>query len=970
MPKASDPRPASRDQLARRQAALLRLSTEIISARNEDEVCRRVVEGLHDDALGYAFLGMFLVDPEDGDRVLRASIGWPDAPENFRVHPGEGLSEQALLDGQLHYTADVTRANHYLPSLASGSEVDVPLFNNDQIIGVLVVESEEPDAFGEEDFEILTAAANQASIAITRARLLAAERRRGDEQEALLATVADLSAELELERLLEAVLRRAVDLLGANGGELAIFDDASQELEIVANHNIGRESRGTRMSLGEGAMGRVALDREPLILEDYQAWSGQSDQYMQVTAHAVMAAPLVMRGHLVGSIGIVHTDPDLSFDDDDLRLLMMFASQAAVAIENARLYTESLRQRQYFEDLVRASPVAIVTLDPEGRITTCNPAFERLFGYPSDEIIGGRLDELITPQRDRSEAVSLTRTAQQSEVHAIRRRQRQDGTRVDVEIFGVPVIVEGEQVGALGLYHDITELLQARKAAEAANRAKSQFLANMSHELRTPLNAIIGYSELLTEEAEDLGQEDFVPDLEKIRSAGQHLLALINDVLDLSKIEAGKLELEISEFEVRRLVDEITNTVKPLVARNSNELEIDVDDSLDTAKTDQMKLRQVLFNLLSNASKFTSGGKIQLRVDREERDGVAWMVFRVRDTGVGMSEEQLGRVFDAFSQADATIARTYGGTGLGLTISQKFCALMGGEIAASSKEGEGSEFTVALPVEIEGPPPAPGPAPRRTPESADGPLVLVVDDDPTVRDLFSEFLRRDGFRVVTARDGEEGLALAREHRPAAITLDVIMPGKDGWATLGELKSDEELADIPVVMATMLDERDLGYTLGASGFVVKPIDRERLSAALEPYRGRGAEPSALVVDDEEDARELLRRMLEAEGWSVATAADGREALSFLEDRTPSLILLDLMMPEMDGFAVVEHLRADPDLARIPVIVVTAKDVDAEDRKRLNSGVQQVIQKGRHDQQEVLRELRAMVERASSRAEEGT
>ena len=958
-------------------------------------MCVRVVTGLRDEALGYAFLGMFLLDEATGDRVLRASVGWPGAPADFRVPPGKGLSARVLVDGKLHYTPDVTSEADYLPSLNSGSEVDIPLRSDDDVIGVLVVESSEPKAFGEEDFEILTAAANQASLAIGRARLLAAERQRADEQEALLATMADLSAELELSRLLQAVLRRAVSLLGASGGELAIYEEAAEELEIVANHNIGKESTGTRMKLGEGAMGRVAQTHEALTIADYQQWLGRSGQYARVDAHAVMVAPLLMGGRLVGAIAIVHTDPERRFEEDNLRLLSMFASQAAVAIENARLYTSAQQQKQYFEDLVRASPVAIVTLDSEGRVVSCNPAFENMFDYSSNEIIGGKLDQLITTESNRLEAVSYTQQALDRPIHVIRKRHRKDGSEIDVEIFGVPVIVEGQQVGALGLYHDISELLKAQEEAESANKAKSQFLANMSHELRTPLSAIIGYSELLAEEAEDLGQEDFIPDLEKIRSAGKHLLALINDVLDLSKIEAGKLELDLETFEITRVIREVATTVRPLVDKNDNSLEIDLPGDIGSMYADEIKLRQVLFNLLSNACKFTEGGTIRLAVTRQDGEDGDWLDFRVDDDGVGMNDAELGRIFEAFAQADTTITRKYGGTGLGLAISRKFCRMMGGDIAVESASGKGSVFTVRLPARAltsedaarrssdiaaaaSGPPRgASRPAVETSgpgEQGAEGDAsamevpagvapVLVIDDDPAVLDLMSQFLTKDGFHVVAASSGDEGLRLAREITPMAITLDVIMPRKDGWEVLSELKADPQLADIPVVMATITDDERMGYALGASAFLTKPIDRARMSAVLDQYRPGTRSGSALIVDDDAGTRQRLRRILEKDGWEVDESENGRLALEAVEDHLPDVILLDLLMPEMDGFEFVERLRGRQEWQEVPVVVITAKDLTAEDHRRLKSSVETVLKKGIHSQDEVLHEVRELVRAAT-------
>ncbi len=675
----------------------MRLSTAIAAAETETDICRAVSGGLRDEALGYDFVALLLVDEATRDRVLVASSGWADAPDGLRVRPGEGLSERPLLDGRLHYTPQVTHDTRYLPTRNEGSEVDIPLMINRRLVGVLVVESNRPHAFDADDFEILTAAANQAGIAIGRARLLAAERQRADEQEALRATMADLSAQLELSTLLQAVLERAVALLHVSHGELAIHDAAAQELEIVASHNVGkRDTTGTRMAVGEGAMGHVARTREPLIIDNYREWAGHSSQYDQVDFHGVMVAPLLIGGQLVGAIAFMDRDPTRRFGADDLRLLNLFAPQAAIAIENARLFTAAQEQKQYFAELVSNSPVAIVTVDTNHDVVSCNPAFEKMYGYLEHEVVGRNLDGLITTESTRSEAVANTEEALASRpVKKISQRRRKDGTLVDVEVLGVPVVVGGRRVGLMALYHDITELLRARSDAEAANSAKSQFLASMSHELRTPLNAIIGYSEMLQEDAADRGESASVPDLQKIHSAGKHLLALINDVLDLSKIEAGKMQLYLETFEVAPLVEQVASTVRPLVEKNGNRLAVHCAADLGTMHSDITRIRQVLLNLLSNASKFTDHGLITLDV---ERAGPA-MMFRVRDTGIGMTPEQLGRLFEAFSQAEASTAAKYGGTGLGLAISRRFCQLMGGDVDVASQVGTGSTFTVRLPAQ-------------------------------------------------------------------------------------------------------------------------------------------------------------------------------------------------------------------------------------------------------------------------------
>ncbi len=531
------------------------------------------------------------------------------------------------------------------------------------------------------------------------------------------------------------------------------------------------------------------------------------------------------------------------------------------------------------------------------------------------------------------------------------------------------------------------ELREARDKAEQANRSKSVFLANMSHELRTPLTAIIGYSEILEDDAKEVGMNDFLPDLQKIKVAGKHLLGLINSILDLSKVEAGKMELFPENFAVKQLVDEVASTVLPLVEKNRNTLVVRCPVEIGNAHIDLTKTRQILFNLLSNAAKFTADGTVSLTVERRLDGGHDELIFRVDDTGIGMNEEQLSRLFKPFSQADAGTARNYGGTGLGLALSRRFCQLMGGQLEVASELGKGSIFTLTLPAKsgsgkrpqsvhqllesgewshslAQGASKKPAKSASANHLSPDAPLVLVVDDDLTVHDLLEELLGREGFRVAKALTGDQGLALAKKLKPAIITLDVYMPELDGWTVLGALKADPELASTPVIMISVADHKKQGYALGAE-YLTKPIDRDQLAKLLAKYRGSGPAPLGLVVDDEPPVRALLRQLLEGQGWAVMEAENGVAALRQVGERVPTLILLDLLMPELDGFGFLAQLRKNSAWREIPVVVLTAMDLGDSERQRLNGGVARVLRKGALSMAELGAEIRSLV-RVSLRA----
>ena len=476
----------------------------------------------------------------------------------------------------------------------------------------------------------------------------------------------------------------------------------------------------------------------------------------------------------------------------------------------------------------------------------------------------------------------------------------------------------------------------------------------MSHELRTPLNAIIGYSEMLIEDAED-ENEDFIPDLDKINSSGKHLLGLINDILDLSKVESGKMELFIEEFNLEKILSEVVSTITPLVEKNGNTLKLQVETKTQNISADITKIRQILLNLLSNATKFTKEGEINIVVT-DNPDNNLILDFKVSDSGIGMTPEQVEKVFKPFTQADEKTTRKFGGTGLGLTITKMFAEMMGGDIGLSSVIDEGTTFTVSIPKKVIDPKKVKDQIEEViASEDSSNFSVLVIDDDPNAQDLMGKFLKKENYNVLQATSGLTGLDLAAKHLPDLITLDVMMPEMDGWEVLTALQNNETTKNIPVIMLTMTNERDIGYSLGATDYLTKPVDWNNLSKILKKHEIETDSQSILIVEDDEITRDMLTKSLETNDFKVIIARNGKEALERVNKAKPALILLDLMMPEMDGFEFAEKLREKKEWLDIPVVVITAKDLTKEDHNRLKGNVEAIMQKGSYSKDELLSEV---------------
>ncbi len=883
---------------------------------------------------------------------------------------GKGLAEEIIESGgPLHMnTAEEMDAfgAYHIASPGSSQDLNqsflgVPIFRNGVPIGAASVQSYQPYAFDSNDLKLLQTLANSMSVALENARLFDETERLLVETEQRAAELASINtvsqalvAELDLEVLIDLIGEQIRQTFDADIVYVALLDSETDIINFPYTH--GEEL--IPLPRGEGLTGKIIETGQPLLInsEMDKRRAELGITLIGKRAQSFLGVPIRIGGQSLGVISVQSTSQEGRFNEGDLRLLNTIAANVGAAIRNAQLFEEIKRQKQYYEAVIENSPAAIVLLDMQANITGWNPAAERLFGYSEGEALGRNVDDLVARSEElHDEAVRYSDKAlQEKQVHVLARRTRKDGSLVDVDISGLPVSVDGRYVGFIAIYHDVTEMQRAREVAEQASQAKSAFLANMSHELRTPLNAIIGFTRIVRRKGADLLPEKQLENLDKVLVSAEHLLSLINSVLDISKIESGRIDVKPSIFELSPLVDQILGTSQPLL-REGVSLKADIMPDIPVLHTDQEKVRQILINLLSNAAKFTHQGEIVLGA---WKDGGTLRVD-VNDTGIGIPHDSVERVFEEFQQADSSTTREYGGTGLGLSISRSLARLLGGDLTACSIQGEGSTFSLSIPIQFNETPAA-EPQPPVREEVVDTlsgePVILSIDDDDYVHDLLQENLGERGYQVVSACTAEEGLRLAHELKPFAITLDLMMPGKDGWQVLHELKSDPDTRKIPVILLTIVDKQALGYQLGADEYLVKPLEEGALQAALQRInadRQSDSEKRMLVVDDDPDIPDLIRQLLESAHYKIEAAPDGEAALAAIESQPPDVILLDLMMPLMDGFDFLEALRGAG--RKIPVIVLTAKTLSTAELELLEGRVERIIKKNGLEQERLLGEL---------------
>jgi signal transduction histidine kinase/DNA-binding response OmpR family regulator len=952
--------------------------------------------------------------------TIERGVRFPNAPiplVGFRKHVIE--TRQPLLIDHDAAAAAIRFGNPaVIVGEPAKSMLFVPMAVGSDAKGVISLQNLDYEyAFRESDVRLLTTMANSMSVALENARLFAETQRLLNEMEQRateLGTINGISqalaSELQIDALIELVGEKTRAIFDADIAYVALYDRERNVITFPYDFEVDRRLVGEAISFGHGMTSRILESGQPLLinrdLREREAAMGV--QTIGVLAKSYLGVPIMAGMEAVGVISVQSTAREGRFTENDQRLLTTIAAHVSVALQNAQIYGQAQRRASETtalaeigreisatldlptvlkqitaraQTVLSARDVTLRLLEPDGAlpvVVAVGPFAEIYRGRPlrvgqgitGNVALTGRAEMVNNPERDTrvklvpgtdeyNEATlfsPLTAGERVIGVMIVSRDKRVSGafTQSDLD-FAVGL----SQQAAIAIENArlFQELEEARGEAERANQTKSAFLANMSHELRTPLNAIIGFTRIVRRKADGVLPAKQVENLDKVLVSAEHLLTLINTVLDIAKVESGRVEVTPCLFDVAKLVDLCAFTAQPLLKPGVTLVQ-EVAADLTTVCSDQDKIKQIVLNLLSNAAKFTHAGTVTVRAAQHQNK----LIIDVIDSGIGIAADKLEKVFEEFQQADTSTTRQYGGTGLGLTISRKLARLLGGDLTVASTPGVGSTFTLTLaahygngdgvttpaaaPLAPELAEPAGQPAAAPAPTQAARPVIVAIDDDPHVIELLRQNLDEAGFTVVGAKLGAEGLQTVREVQPVAVTLDIMLPDTDGWQVLHELKRDPLTGHIPVILLTVVDQKPLGYQLGAADYLVKPFSAGDVLGALQRVAriGAGGKPGRLlVVDDDPNIQDLIRQLLAESALQIETAGNGVEALHAIHHRPPDVILLDLMMPELDGFGLLTELQTRPDLRTIPVIVLTAKLLGRDERERLQQGVVQVIEK---------------------------
>jgi signal transduction histidine kinase/CheY-like chemotaxis protein/putative methionine-R-sulfoxide reductase with GAF domain len=929
------------------------------------------------------YVGVFLVDDYDKWAILRAGSGQAGQEMLRRGHKlevgGNSMIGWCVAHNEpriaLEVGAEAVRFdNPMLPE--TRSEMALPLTVGGKVIGGMTVQSTRAAAFSEQDVAILRIIADQLANAVQNSHLFAETHARLEELQAAHR---------------HYLQEEWAETISSSPGYL--YQQNADTFMPV--HDLWRPK--AERAVGEG---------RPII------WPPDINSPEQ----AVMAAPITLRGQVIGALNFLDPARGQEWTEDDLALVDAVVDQAALAIENARLFEQTQEALQQTQALYSASRRIVTAtgltelyqavVDELGQWLQADQC--RLVIFDSEKGCGeikaeyrstADVETLGIPMKDNPSYEILRDTKKPLVIedvteHPATHQVKEMFAKLGIKsVLLVPIVIRDELVGSVGLdavgqkrvftedelnfcqivvsqatiaIQNMRALKEQQEIAEQlreADKFKTQFLANMSHELRTPLNSIIGFSRVILKGIDGPLTELQTTDLAAIYNSGQHLLGIINNILDLSKIEAGKMELNFEEVELKQTIKGIMSAVVGLVKDKPIELEQQVPDDLPNIWADGTRVRQILLNLVSNAAKFTEEGKITVIASHDDE----WVTMSVADTGIGIPQDKLTHIFQEFTQVDASSTRRAGGTGLGLPISRHFVEMHGGEITVESQEGVGTVFTFTLPIhpqEEHKTLAASDEVDAETPDAARR-LVLAVDDDAGVISLYKRYLEGRGYQVIGVSDSNDVLDKVKELQPFAITLDVIMPNKDGWQVLRELKECPETQHIPIIFCSIVSDEGRGFSLGAADYLVKPIMEDELLAALSRLDHMDEETEVLVIDDQADDILLIRRILEAQhGYRIIEASSGQIGIDLVRQRQPDIIILDLMMPEMNGFAVLEILKREPETRAIPVIVITAKELTEEERQFLNGQVEVLLRKGLFTERELLEDVGEALQRAQS------